>query len=317
MVEQILSQMQDTGSLLLGPALNKWLILAVASCVFSFVVRLLLGPVRGQDIAGLSLAPVLAGVMVILIGQALFTRPAPGNNWALSWEWRIDQVLLLFTALGWVLGLLLDLMRRPMSLSLMFGLIAGLGYSIAFLILLVPTGPSLPELFSKTVTFCLLLTFIVWRFAQTDPGYTVLRSLQLAVAAVGAAAVGFIMLWAGREAVLTGVFVLGFAPAFLVALLMWTGVGRGSSLGAAGLFGGLSPFLLFIGHLVLVEEAMSLYAGALIVLMLTGPDLVSGFERRSGIGADRIPVWNRIVYLAVIFVLYVALVFIAGLDARG
>ena len=62
---------------------------------------------------------------------------------------------------------------------------------------------------------------------------------------------------------------------------------------------------------------MSLYAGALIVLMLTGPDLVSGFERRSGIGADRIPVWNRIVYLAVIFVLYVALVFIAGLDARG
>ena len=317
MVEQILSQMQDTGSLLLGLALNKWLILAVASCVFSFVVRLLLGPVRGQDIAGLSLAPVLAGVMVILIGQALFTKPAPGNNWALSWEWRIDQVLLLFTALGWVLGLLLDLMRRPMSVSLMFGLIAGLGYSIAFLILLVPTGPSLPELFSKTVTFCLLLTFIVWRFAQTDPGYTVLRSLQLAVAAVGAAAVGFIMLWAGREAVLTGVFVLGFASAFLVALLMWTGVGRGSSLGAAGLFGGLSPFLLFIGHLVLVEEAMSLYAGALILLMLTGPDLVSGFERRSGIGADRIPVWNRIVYRAVIFVLYVALVFIAGLDARG
>ena len=136
MVEQILSQMQDTGSLLLGLALNKWLILAVASCVFSFVVRLLLGPVRGQDIAGLSLAPVLAGVMVILIGQALFTKPAPGNNWALSWEWRIDQVLLLFTALGWVLGLLLDLMRRPMSLSLMFGLIAGLGYSIAFLMLL-------------------------------------------------------------------------------------------------------------------------------------------------------------------------------------
>ncbi|MBB24480.1 MAG: hypothetical protein CME02_03015 [Geminicoccus sp.] len=309
--------MQDTGSLLLGLALNKWLILAVASCVFSFVVRLLLGPVHGQDIAGLSLAPVLAGVMVILIGQALFIKPAPGNNWALSWEWRIDQVLLLFTALGWGLGLLLDLMRRPMSLSLMFGLIAGLGYSIAFLILLVPTGPSLPELFSKTMTFCLLLTFIVWRFAQTDPGYTVLRSLQLAVAAVGAAAVGFIMLWAGREAVLTGVFVLAFAPAFLVALLMWTGVGRGSSLGAAGLFGGLSPFLLFIGHLVLVEEAMSLYAGALIVLMLTGPDLVSGFERRSGINADRIPVWNRIVYLAVIFVLYVALVFIAGLDARG
>ena len=33
--------------------------------------------------------------------------------------------------------------------------------------------------------------------------------------------------------------------------------------------------------------------------------------------ADRIPVWNRIIYLAVIFVLYVALVFIAGLDARG
>ncbi|MEC8153722.1 MAG: hypothetical protein VX077_02415, partial [Pseudomonadota bacterium] len=171
--------MQDTGSLLLRLALNKWLILAVASCVFSFVVRLLLGPVRGQDIAGLSLAPMLAGVMVILIGQGLFTRPAPGNDWALSWEWRIDQVLLLFTALGWVLGLLLDLMRRPMSLSLMFGLIAGLGYSIAFLILLVPTGPSLPELVSKTVTFSLLLTFIVWRFAQTDPGYTVLRSLQL------------------------------------------------------------------------------------------------------------------------------------------
>ena len=317
MVEQILNQMQDTGSVLLGLALNKWLILAVASCVFSFVVRLLLGPVRGQDIAGLSLAPVLAGVMVILIGQALFTKPAPGNDWALSWEWRIDQVLLLFTALGWVLGLLLDLMRRPMSLSLMFGLIAGLGYSIAFLILLVPTGPSLPELVSKTVTFSLLLTFIVWRFAQTDPGYTVLRSLQLTVAAIGTAAVGFIMLWEGRDAVLTGVFVLGFAPAFLVALMMWTGVGRGSNLGAAGLFGGLSPFLLFIGHLVLVEEAVSLYAGALIVLMLTGPDLVSGFERRSGIAADRIPVWNRIIYLAVIFVLYVALVFIAGLDARG
>ena len=79
----------------------------------------------------------------------------------------------------------------------------------------------------------------------------------------------------------------------------------------------MSPFLLFIGHLVLVEEAVSLYAGALIVLMLTGPDLVSGFERRSGIAADRIPVWNRIIYLAVIFVLYVALEFIAGLDARG
>ena len=62
---------------------------------------------------------------------------------------------------------------------------------------------------------------------------------------------------------------------------------------------------------------MSLYAGALIVLMLTGPDLVSGFERRSGIAADRIPFGDRIIYLAVIFVLYVALVFIAGLDASG
>ena len=285
--------MQDTGSLLLGLALNKWLILAVASCVFSFVVRLLLGPVRGQDIAGLSLAPVLAGVMVILIGQALFTKPAPGNNWALSWEWRIDQVLVLFTALGWVLGLLLDLMRRPMSLSLMFGLIAGLGYSIAFLILLVPTGPSLPELFSKTVTFSLLLTFIVWRFAQTDPGYTVLRSLQLTVAAVGAAAGGLHhAVGRPRRGAHRGVRA-GVCASVSGGLADVDGGRPWVEPWCSRAVRGLSPFLLFIGYLVLVEEAMSLYAGALIVLMLTGPDLVSGFERRSGIGADRIPVWNR------------------------
>lgn len=323
MVEDILSQIQELRAGLLTVLalssflLNKWLILGLASCVFSFVVRVLLGPVRGQDIAGLALAPVLAGVSVILIGQALFTATSAGNVWALSWEWRIDQVLLLFMAMGWVLGLTLDMMRRPFSLSLMFGLIAGLGYSLAFLILLLPTAPSLPELFSKTLTFSPLMTFIIWRFAQTDPGYTVLRSAQLAIASVGLAAVGFIMLWEGRDVTLTGVFVLGFGPGFLVALLMWTGVGRGSNFGAVGLFGGVSPFLLFLSYLVLIEQQMSLYAGALILLMLTAPDLVSGFERRSGIAADEVPVWNRIAYLAVIFILYVALVFIAGLDARG
>ena len=105
-------------------------------------------------------------------------------------------------------------------------------------------------------------------------------------------------------------------PSFAVAWLMWTGVGRGSNLGAVGLFGGLSPFLLFLGHQALVKESLSITAATLIVIIMVGPDMVSGFERRRNL-SDRVPFVSGLLYLVLVFILYIALVFTAGLDARS
>ena len=87
-------------------------------------------------------------------------------------------------------------------------------------------------------------------------------------------------------------------------------------MGAVGLFGGLAPFLLLLGHQTFVSQNLSITAAALVVIILVGPDFVSGFERRRNI-SDRVPFISGFLYLMLIFVLYVALVFTAGLDARS
>ena len=295
---------------------NQWLVLAGSSLVFTFVVRFLLGPVRGQEMAGFAIAPILCGLMVIVIGQTLFMQPAPGNTWSFVWSWRIDQLILLFAAVGWLLGLLVDVMRRPFALAMFFGILIGLGLCTSMIVLLQGQEASLPETFSKTVAFALVSLFVVWRHAQSENGYSVLRIGQLAVASLGLMIVAIIIDWSDIEATLPKLFALVLVPAFAIAWLMWTSVGRGSNMGAVGLFGGLAPFLLLLGHQTFVAENLSITAAALVVLILIGPDFVSGFERRRNL-SDRVPFISGLLYLMLIFVLYVALVFTAGLDARS
>ncbi len=316
MIQDLLSQLQSTGSGLLQVLQNQWLILAASSLVFSFVVRVLLGPVRGQEMAGFAIAPIFCGIMVIVVGQTLFMQPAPGNTWAFVWSWRIDQIILLFAAVGWALGLLLDVMRRPFVLALFFGLLIGLGLCVSFVILLQDQSATLPEAFSKTVAFALVSLFVVWRHAQAETGYSVLRLGQLALASLGLMVVGLITDWSEIEATLPKLFTLVLVPAFAVAWVMWTSVGRGSNLGAVGLFGGLAPFLLLVGHQTFVSENLSLTAAVLVIIILVGPDFVSGFERRRNV-SDRVPFFSGLFYLMLLFVLYVALIFTAGLDARS
>ncbi len=316
MIQDLLAQLQNLTAGAFALAQNTWLLLAVGSLVFSFVVRFLLGPVRGQEMAGFALGPILCGMMVIVIGQTMFMEPAPGNLWTFEWMWRIDQLILLFAAGGWLFGLVLDVLRRPFALALVFSVFAAAAFCAAFAQLLTAQNATLPETFSKTVAFALISAFIIWRHAQSENGYSVLRLGQVGVASVGVLIVGVITGWSGVDATLAPLFMLVFVPGFAIAWLIWTNVGRGSTLGAVGLFGGLSPFLLFIGHQALVTEAMSLTAAALIVLILIGPDMVSGFERRRNL-SDRVPFVSGFLYLALMFVLYIALVFTAGLDARS
>ena len=316
MSQDLISQLQNTGGSVLLVLTNQWLVLGVSSLVFSLVVRVLLGPVRGQDMAGLAIAPIFCGIMVISIGQTLFMEPAPGNTWAFSWTWRVDQLLLLFAAVGWILGLILDVMRRPFVLALVFGVFIGIGQCVALIVLLQQQSATLPETFSKVVAFAIVSTFILWRYAQSENGYSVLRVSQWALASIGFMVVGVITEWGAAEGMLAGVFVLVLLPAFAVAWLMWTSVGRGSNLGAVGLFGGLAPFLLLLGHQTFVKETLSITAALLLVIILVGPDMVSGFERRRNL-ADRVPFVSGLLYLMLVFILYVALVFTAGLDARS
>lgn len=316
MIQELLSQLQSAGSGLLQLLQNQWLILAVSSLVFSFVVRVLLGPVRGQEMAGFAIAPILCGMMVIVLGQTLFMEPAPGNTWAFVWSWRIEQLILLFAAGGWALGLLLDVMRRPFALAIFFGLLIGLGLCISFVILLQDQSATLPEAFFKTVAFALVSLFVVWRHAQAETGYSVLRLGQLAMASLGLMVVGLITDWSEIEATLPKLFTLVLIPTFGIAWVMWTSVGRGSNLGAVGLFGGLAPFLLLVGHQAFVTESLSLTAATLVIIILVGPDFVSGFERRRNV-SDRVPFISGFFYLMLLFVLYVALIFTAGLDARS
>lgn len=316
MVQDMLNQLQQFGIDLLPLLRNQWLLLSLGSLAFAFIVRILLGPVRGQEMAGFVLAPVLCGLMVIIIGQTLFMEPAPGNSWAFAWEWRIDQMILLFSMIGWALGLMLDVMRRPFLLAMIFGVFAAVAFSLAFIVQLRALDATLPEIFSKTVAFGLVSAFIIWRHAQSENGPSVLRVAQIAVASLGVFVVALVLQYEGLEAIQSAIFTMVFIPAFLIAWLLWTSVGRGSNLGAVGLFGGLSPFLLFIGYLVFVAEQLSITATALIVLILVGPDLMSGFERRRRV-SDRVPFMSGFFYLVTIFVLYVALVFTAGLDARS
>ena len=243
-------------------------------------------------------------------------EPAPGNSWAFAWDWRIDQMILLFSMIGWALGLMLDVMRRPFLLAMIFGVFAAVAFSLAFIIQLRALDATLPEIFSKTVAFGLVSAFIIWRHAQSENGPSVLRVAQIAVASLGLFVVALVLQYEGLEAIQSAIFAMVFLPAFLIAWLLWTSVGRGSNLGAVGLFGGLSPFLLFIGYLVFVAEQLSITATALIVLILVGPDLMSGFERRRRV-SDRVPFMSGFFYLVTIFILYVALVFTAGLDARS
>ena len=312
----MLNQLQQFGIDLLPLLQNQWLLLSLGSLAFAFIVRILLGPVRGQEMAGFALAPVLCGLMVIIIGQTLFMEPAPGNSWAFAWDWRIDQMILLFSMIGWALGLMLDVMRRPFLLAMIFGVFAAVAFSLAFIIQLRALDATLPEIFSKTVAFGLVSAFIIWRHAQSENGPSVLRVAQIAVASLGLFVVALVLQYEGLEAIQSAIFAMVFLPAFLIAWLLWTSVGRGSNLGAVGLFGGLSPFLLFIGYLVFVAEQLSITATALIVLILVGPDLMSGFERRRRV-SDRVPFMSGFFYLVTIFILYVALVFTAGLDARS
>ena len=316
MVQDMLNQLQQFGIDLLPLLQNQWLLLSLGSLAFAFIVRILLGPVRGQEMAGFALAPVLCGLMVIIIGQTLFMEPAPGNSWAFAWEWRIDQMILLFSMIGWALGLMLDVMRRPFLLAMIFGVFAAVAFSLAFIVQLRALDATLPEIFSKTVAFGLVSAFIIWRHAQSENGPSVLRVAQIAVASLGLFVVALVLQYEGLAAVQSAIFAMVFLPAFLIAWLLWTSVGRGSNLGAVGLFGGLSPFLLFIGYLVFVAEQLSITATALIVLILVGPDLMSGFERRRRV-SDRVPFMSGFFYLVTIFILYVALVFTAGLDARS
>lgn len=316
MVQDMLNQLQQFGIDLLPLLQNQWLLLSLGSLAFAFIVRILLGPVRGQEMAGFALAPVLCGLMVIIIGQTLFMEPAPGNSWAFAWDWRIDQMILLFSMIGWALGLMLDVMRRPFLLAMIFGVFAAVAFSLAFIIQLRALDATLPEIFSKTVAFGLVSAFIIWRHAQSENGPSVLRVAQIAVASLGLFVVALVLQYEGLEAIQSAIFAMVFLPAFLIAWLLWTSVGRGSNLGAVGLFGGLSPFLLFIGYLVFVAEQLSITATALIVLILVGPDLMSGFERRRRV-SDRVPFMSGFFYLVTIFILYVALVFTAGLDARS
>ena len=312
----MLNQLQQFGIDLLPLLQNQWLLLSLGSLAFAFIVRILLGPVRGQEMAGFALAPVLCGLMVIIIGQTLFMEPAPGNSWAFAWDWRIDQMILLFSMIGWALGLMLDVMRRPFLLAMIFGVFAAVAFSLAFIIQLRALDATLPEIFSKTVAFGLVSAFIIWRHAQSENGPSVLRVAQIAVASLGLFVVALVLQYEGLEAIQSAIFAMVFLPAFLIAWMLWTSVGRGSNLGAVGLFGGLSPFLLFIGYLVFVAEQLSITATALIVLILVGPDLMSGFERRRRV-SDRVPFMSGFFYLVTIFILYVALVFTAGLDARS
>ena len=316
MVQDMLEQLQQFGIDLLPLLQNQWLLLSLGSLAFAFIVRILLGPVRGQEMAGFALAPVLCGLMVIIIGQTLFMEPAPGNSWAFAWEWRIDQMILLFSMIGWALGLMLDVMRRPFLLAMIFGVFAAVAFSLAFIVQLRALDATLPEIFSKTVAFGLVSAFIIWRHAQSENGPSVLRTAQIAVASLGLFVVALVLQYEGLEAIQSAIFAMVFIPAFLIAWLLWTSVGRGSNLGAVGLFGGLSPFLLFIGYLVFIAEQLSITATALIVLILIAPDLLSGFERRRRV-SDRVPFMSGFFYLVTIFVLYVALVFTAGLDARS
>ena len=316
MAQDLFNQLQQFGVDLLPMFQNQWLLLSLGSLAFAFIVRILLGPVRGQEMAGFALAPVLCGLMVIIIGQTLFMEPAPGNSWAFAWDWRIDQMILLFSMIGWALGLSLDLMRRPFLLAIIFGIFAALAFSLAFIVHMRATDAALPEIFSKTVAFGLVSAFIIWRHAQSENGPSVLRVLQIGVASLGLFVVSLVLQYEGLVAQQTAIFALVFIPGALVAWLLWTSVGRGSNLGAVGLFGGLSPFLLFIGYLVFVVEHLSLTATALVVLILIGPDLMSGIERRRRV-SDHVPFLSGFFYLVSLFVLYVALVFTAGLDARS
>ena len=316
MFQELIAPLQSTVSSLWLVLQNQWLVLAVGSLVFTFVVRFLLGPVRGQEMAGFAIAPILCGLMVIVIGQTLFMQPAPGNTWRFVWSWRIDQLILLFAAIGWLVGLLVDVMRRPFALAMFFGLLIGLGLCASLIVLLQGQSASLPETFSKTVAFALVSLFVVWRHAQSENGYSVLRVGQLALASLGLMIVAIIIDWSDLEATISKLFALVLVPAFAIAWLMWTSVGRGSNMGAVGLFGGLAPFLLLLGHQTFVADSLSITAASLVVLILVGPDFVSGFERRRNV-SDRVPFISGLLYLMLIFVLYVALVFTAGLDARS
>lgn len=316
MIQELISQLQSTGSGLLTVLTGQWFLMGVGSLIFSLVVRVLQGPVRGQEMAGFALAPILCGIMIIAIGQTLFMEPAPGNTWMFSWNWSIDQLLLLFAVLGWALGLILDVIRRPFALALLFGIALGIGQCVALVMMLQAEGASLPEMFSKFVAFAVVSTFITWRYAQSENGYSVLRISQMALAALGLLAVGLIVDWGALDRVLNGVFTVVLLPAFIVGWLMWTSVGRGSNLGAVGLFGGLGPLLLLLGYQTLVTENLSITAASLLVIIMVGPDLVSGFERRRSL-PDRVPFMSGLLYLMLIFILYIALVFTAGLDARS
>jgi|GEM_PF-1247595 len=316
MIQDVITQLQSTGAGILSVLTNQWFLLGLSSLVFSVVVRVLLGPVRGQEMSGFPLAPTLCGVMVITVGQTLFMEPAPGNTWSFAWTWRIDQLLLLFAAVGWCFGVLLDIMRRPFVMALFFGVLLGIAQCVALVVLLQEQSASLPETFSKVVAFAVISTFVVWRYAQAENGYSVLRISQLALAGLGLLVVGAIIDWTEIETSLTRIFTVVLLPSFAVAWLMWTGVGRGSNLGAVGLFGGLSPFLLFLGHQALVKESLSITAATLIVIIMVGPDMVSGFERRRNL-SDRVPFVSGLLYLVLVFILYIALVFTAGLDARS
>ena len=316
MFEDFLFQLQGLASQALALGQNQWLVLLAGSFVFSFVVRILLGPVRGQEMSGFALAPVLAAVMIIVIGQPLFMQPAPGNVWVFSWTWRIDQLIVLFAMVGWIIGVLLDILRRPFLLAIIFGLFAAVAFSIAFVLLLRSADSTLPEIFSKTVSFGLVSAFIIWRFAQAENGYAVLRIFQLLVSAVGLLMLSLILQWTEIAALMPQLFLIVFGPAFFIAWMLWTSVGRSSNLGAVGLFGGLSPFLLFVGYQVFVSEQLNITTSAILVLILVGPDMVSGMERR-GTATERVPFWSGTFYMFLVFFLYVVLLFLGGLDARS
>ena len=132
----------------------------------------------------------------------------PGNTWSFVWSWRIDQLILLFAAVGWLVGLLVDVMRRPFALAMFFGVLIGIGLCVSFVILLQAQSATLPETFSKTVAFALMSVFIVWRHAQSENGYSVLRVGQLALASIGLMIVAIIIDWSDLEATLPKLFAL-------------------------------------------------------------------------------------------------------------
>ena len=200
MIQDVITQLQSTGAGILSVLTNQWFLLGLKQ------------PCVQRGGSGSARPRSRSGDVRLSAGANAVRRDGHHRGPDTVYGARSRQYVELCVDLAnrpscfycsrrlvWCFGVLLDIMRRPFVMALFFGVVLGIAQCVALVVLLQEQSASLPETFSKVVAFAVISTFVVWRYAQAENGYSVLRISQLALAGLGLLVVGAIIDWTEIE----------------------------------------------------------------------------------------------------------------------